>query len=415
MKNQFIKKSWILALAIFAATGCSDDDNPAPEVTLEGQILVAGVSGEATYLLSTSLETIENPDAVLTNVNNGLEYNNTFTFWIPNAYEGIVALKYGQGNAHVGQRFTINSSGAPALIGAEFELQNGMITAGLVGDYVYTLMSGNRATYDQTKATMNRVPMSDGTPQFQLFPVNEFAGYEGMNAALIGIADAGDGNSFYTSLNFWEDATVNDAIVAKINTNTLATEAVYTDSRLGISGGFMQSARFSHVGPAGNGDVYVFSSNNNGTKKAGALVIRSGANGFDQSYYWDIESVAGYRIRKIFHVKDNKFLLEFYNTAYAAGEATETSGTFISGHYAIADMSTKSLTWISGLPDKEIIRPGNNGLSDPYLFDNKLYIGISSTEENRFYTVDYNTGAAIKGARFDGVTSIRAITFVERN
>src|SRR5690606_501949 len=143
----------------------------------------------------------------------------------------------------IGQRFTINAQGKADVVGAQFELQNGFITAGAVGDVVYTLMSGFRSS-EPTLATANRIPMSAGVPDYAFLPVNEFEGYEGKNAALIGIADAGNG-SFFTSLNFWEDEEIDDVVVAKINANTLTPEAVYSDTRLTVSGGFYRSARYS--------------------------------------------------------------------------------------------------------------------------------------------------------------------------
>src|SRR5690606_38670604 len=102
---------------------------------------------------------------------------------------------------------------------------------------------------------------------------NEFEGYEGKDAQIIGIADAGDG-SFFASLNFWTDEEIDDVVVAKINANTLTPEAVYSDPRLTVSGGFYRSARYSQISETEAGDVYVFLGNNPGTKNAGALVIR---------------------------------------------------------------------------------------------------------------------------------------------
>lgn len=414
MKNQFIKKSWIVALALFAAAGCSKNDNPSPEevepnpeASLEGQFLVATGSGTATYLLPTAA--LDDANASISPVGTGLEFNDTFTQYISYGYNGFVAVKYGQGNAHIGQRFTINSTGAAALVGAQFELQNGFITAGLVGDMTYTLMSGNRSS-DPTLATLNRIPLSDGTPQFAFLPTNSFAGYEGKNAALLGIVDAGDGSSFYTGLHFWEDNDIDDVAIAKINATSLQVEAVYSDSRLSVSGGFFRSARYSQIGRADNGDIYVFSGNNYGTKKAGALVIKSGAAGFDQDYFWDLETASGgYRFRKVWHVKDDIFLVEFYNEIVDAGASASGNAT----QYALLNMADKRFSWISGLPDKSNI--AESGVKWPYVFNDKIYIGVATTlEDPRFYVVDPESAAATKGLLVNGVTSIESATFVEK-
>lgn len=61
-------------------------------------------------------------------------------------------------------------------------------------------MSGNRAAY---------------------MSVNAFTGYEGKNATIVGIADAGDG-SYFTGLDFTlENPDMNDAVVGKIKASSL--------------------------------------------------------------------------------------------------------------------------------------------------------------------------------------------------
>ncbi len=119
-------------------------------------------------------------------------------------------------------------------------------------------------------------------------------------------------DSFFTSLHFHEATGIDDVAVAKINAKTLKTEAVYTDSRLSISSGFYRSARYSQIGVASNGDIYVFSGNNFGTKKAGALMIKKGATSFDKSYFWDLEAASdGYRLGKVWPLVEDIFMIEF--------------------------------------------------------------------------------------------------------
>ncbi len=128
---------------------------------------------------------------------------------------------------------------------------------------------------------------------------------------LLAFADRKD-DSFFTSLHFHEATGIDDVAVAKINAKTLKTEAVYTDSRLSISSGFYRSARYSQIGVASNGDIYVFSGNNFGTKKAGALMIKKGATSFDKSYFWDLEAASdGYRLGKVWPLVEDIFMIEF--------------------------------------------------------------------------------------------------------
>lgn len=413
MRKRRIAKSWLIMLAASAAVlSCKEDTPATPEEKVEGQFLVAAVASAggttATYFLPA--ESLDDPNASISPIGNGYEFSNTFSNFIPNGYDGFVALKYGQGNAHIGQRFTINAQGKADVIGAQFELQNGFITAGTVGDVVYTLMSGFRSS-DPTLATANRIPMSSGVPDYAFLPTNKFAGYDGKNAAMIGIADAGNG-SFYSGLNFWENTDIDDVVVAKVNANTLTVDAVYSDPRLTVSGGFYRSARYSQIGTAENGDVYVFSGSNPGTKKAGALVIRKGASGFDQNYYWDIETASGgYRFRKVWHAKDDIFLLEFYNEKVESG--TSSSALGVATQFAVLDMSEKKFTWVSGLPDKSEIP--DLGVTWPYVFQGKVYMGVTTTTEDpRFYVLDPVTGVAQKGLLVKNADSLPSVTFVEK-
>lgn len=413
MKIQFLKKSWILTLATVVAVGCSDDvpapDNGNPKEPEEGLFLVAvtakGTASDAnTYFIPT--EGLEDANATITPVGSGLEINNSYSHYVQNAYDGFVALKYGQGGAHVGVRVTINAEGKAVRVGQDFEMQDGFVTTGKVGDAVYTAMSGNRAA-DKTKATFNVIPMTGAVPKFAYMDVSKFEGYEGKNAALVGIADAGDG-SFYTGLDYSAD-DIDELVVAKIRANSLTPEAVYRDTRLSKSAGQFKSARYSQIGETTSGDVYVFSGNYAGTKTAGAVVIKNGATDFDADYFWDIEEASGgYRFRKIWYVQDNIFLVEFYNEKAAANENASGSAT----QYALLDMPTQSLNWISGLPNKANI--ADNGVKWPYVFGGKIYMGVTTTSEDpRIYVIDPNSGEAKKGLLVKSAESIESVTFVE--
>ncbi|PRD54668.1 DUF4374 domain-containing protein [Sphingobacterium gobiense] len=412
MKTQVISKSWMLALTAVAIIGCSKNNpeqpepNPNPEENMEGQFLVAATVDNSTYLLTAAA--LDDENASITTIGQGLEYSGTFSNYMQNGYQGFTAINYGRGDAHLGQRFTVSTEGKPERLGAQFEIQNGFITAGIVGDVAYSLMSGGRSS-DPTLATINRIPMSAGDPSHKFFKVNEFPGFEGRNAALLGIADAGNG-SFYTGLDFPSD-NLDDVIIAKINANSLATEAVYSDTRLTVSGGFYKSARYSQIESAADGDVFVFSGNNPGTKKAGALVIRKGGLGFDKDYYWDLEEASGgYRFRRVWHIVEDKFLLEFYNEKIESGTAANIDNA--ASQFAIVDMSEKKLTWISGMPAKSDIP--DLSVSWPYVFAGKLYIGVTtSTEDPRYYVINPETAIAKKGLSVKNASSIDAATFVQ--
>src|SRR5690606_4304955 len=142
----------------------------------------------------------------------------------------------------------------------------------------------------------------------------------------IGNADAGNG-FFYTRLDYSVEG-IDELVIANIQANNISSEAVYSDSSLKKSGVQMSSAWYLKIAETAAGDVYVFSGNYVGTKTAGAVLIKSGTNGFDANYFWDIESASGgYRFRKVWYVQDDLFLVEFYNEKAAANEQVSGSAT----------------------------------------------------------------------------------------
>ena len=411
-----MNSAWAFALTALVAVGCSDNDGPNPQddahTVAPGPFLIsvsAGSSSSNTYFIPVA--TLEDPNETASPVGHGLEINDTYTSnYIWNGYDQLVALKYGQGNAHLGVRVTINDQMKAQQVGPSFEIQGGFVTVGKVGDVAYTAMSGGRSK-DATLATFNMIPMDNSIPQNRTMKIDNFEGYEGKNGAMIGITDAGNG-SFYTALDFsGSDEEFDDAVVAKINVDNWGPEAVYTDSRLGPSGGSHRSARYSQVETTDAGDVYVFSGNRTGTKKAGALLIKKGAEGFDQEYYWDIEDASdGYRFRKVWYVEGTTFLVEFYNDKVPEGEKPD--GLAPATQYALLDMEAKELTWVQGLPDKSDIPA--EGVHWPYINNGKIYMGVTTTvEDPRFYVIDAATAQAKKGLLVKNASAINTAMYID--
>jgi lysozyme family protein len=64
------------------------------------------------------------------------------------------------------------------------------------------------------------------------------------------------------------------------------------------------------------------------TKKSGALLIKKDAPAFDAAYYFDIETASGgYKLRKVWNITADYFLLEMYNTAGVV--ATSVAATIL--------------------------------------------------------------------------------------
>lgn len=419
MKKHIKNAALAFALSSLITVGCSEKDGPSPENdvhTVEpGNYLIsvkAGGSSDNTYFIPVS--TLEDPTLVASPVGHGLEINDNYSSnYVWNGYNQLVALKYGQGNAHLGVRVSINDKLEAEVVGPYFEIEGGFVSAGKVGNVAYTAMSGHRAK-DSTVATINMIPMDNSEPKFGFMKVDEFKGYEGIPAQMIGIADAGEEGAFFTSLDFsLVNEEIDDVVVAKVNAKTLTPETVYTDSRLNPSGGKYRSARYSQIGTTSTGDAYVFSGNYNGTKKAGALLIKKGADEFDQEYYFNIEDAAGgYRFRKVFYVQGSTFLIEFYNDKYE--DNTSPGGLDASSQYALVDMETKSLKWVQGLPNKTDIAA--DVVQWPYVDNGKIYMGLTTTlEDPRFYVIDAATAVAKPGLLVKNASAINTAMYINKN
>lgn len=408
------KKLWILGLVLLAAVGCSDKDTvvtpePEPEVPTEeetpteetGTYLVATVFNGVTYLLTA--EDLEDATVSITPTgNNGLEYSNTFTHYVNNGTVGLLGLKYGQGGTHVGMGFSI-ANGRAVTVGTEFEIPAGFTTAGSVGELVITARSAQTLTDGSTGAVFNFIDMANNNSlESRTINTGAFPDLDGRQVSFIGITDAGN-NQFFTGLDV-TNGSVDSVYVAKLDLN-LNVLQVYTDDRLSRSGGQYRSARYSQIGNDEDGNTYVFSGAYSAetTKKAGALVIRPGATDFDASYYFDIEAKSsGYRFRKVWHIEDDYFLLEFYNDIATGGVATQ---------FAVVKMSTQDFKWVSGLPSKEEIP--DLGMKWPFSRNGKMYLGVTTAVGSpAIWVLDPATATATKGITVADVESIEGLGFI---
>lgn len=417
------KKSYLptmtFGIALLAAVACSDDPvtpDPNPEdpddenPEEKGQYLVAAVFDNATYFLTT--DDLEDSDAVISASGNvGLEYNNTFSHYVNNGTIGLLGPKYGQGGTHVGAGFTIGDDGRAVQEGTDFEIPSGFTTAGSFGPYVITARSGQTLEDESTGAVLNFIDMENNNRLVSRSLSSEaFSGMGGRDINLVGITDAGDGE-FFTGLHV-VGASQDSVYVAKLDQN-LNIKKIYRDDRISISGGSYRSARYAQIGTAANGDVYVFSGSagslsGESTRSAGALLIKKGEDHFDPSYYFDIQSAAdGYRFRRVYHMAEDYFLLEFYNETDAFAAMDEAT------LYGIVRMTTKELKWISGFPDKSEIP--DRGTGWPFSHDEKMYIGVeSATGQPAVYSIDPVTATAKKGISVKDATSIPGIAFIKK-
>ena len=202
------------------------------------------------------------------------------------------------------------------------------------------------------------------------------------------------------------------------------------DSRIGGIYGAWRSARYAMGGVADDGTAYVFCGTSADGSKVGALRIKKGATSFDPDYKFDIYTASdGYRFRKAYPISGSKFLLEFYvdKNAY--------SNMSTSGKLAIADMDTKTLTWVTGVPAASDMANYSIGYGDGY--NGYFYLPINPAEKSTtggggswhhgvmatraassalptIYKINASTGEATAFMTLDKNESVKVISIVKK-
>ncbi|WP_315578822.1 DUF4374 domain-containing protein [Hoylesella oralis] len=239
----------------------------------------------------------------------------------------------------------------------------------------------------------------------------------GQQITFSGIADNGDGTFMTAAVESdFKDVGVGDGSsigtvkypdsvwVAKMDKN-MNVVRLYGDDRLSFAAGRWHAQNFNEVFKTdGTDTTYVFSSaiDATTTRHAGALRIVKSIDGFDKGYYWDIQAdFNNYKFRRVWHVTDDVFLIEFYND-YNPGN------TSVAHQYALADMSEKKLTKITGLPAKNLIKSGEQTAGAPLYDEGVLYLPITEYGSDAIiYSIDLHTGTAKKGITLTGVGEVR--------
>ncbi|RDC55175.1 DUF4374 domain-containing protein [Pedobacter chinensis] len=411
IKNVLRMTSWMLGAVLIAATGCKKDKSGEnEEPTLGGKFFIAasissaggsGATGQGTtYALS--VDNMEEGETSI--IGNGIEIPNTYTHFAYNGTNTVFALLYGQGNSYLATGFELDATSKLKRTGADVVFPNQFATVGAVGNYIVTSRSSRTLSNGKLGAVFYFIDYNNNNATTEKFMETENFQGTGLEAQFVGIEDAGN-NEFLTGVTL-TNGDPNKVYVAKLDVN-LNVKAFYQDDRLSYSAGQRQGARYSQMGNADNGDTYVFSGSYSAatTKHAGALVIKKGANGFDPTYYFDIEAVAGYRFKRVFHLTEDYFFLEFYNTAGAPATAGAAS------QYAIVRMSTKEFKWISGFPAKEEITATSWPYANP--LTGKCYVGVTTANADPVvYVVDPKTFSAKKGMVVRGATGISGLGYL---
>ncbi|MGJ5641467.1 DUF4374 domain-containing protein [Formosa sp. S-31] len=400
MKTNFkplnmLRKPFLFSLlATSLIVSCSDDDSPStdPDPEPEGavQYFIAAENGNGTYYINVDDLT----QGTTTTTGNGIEDPNTYTHYAYNGTKAVIGLSYRQGNPAIGHMFGLDQTGNLEEIGAGFQMTNGYSSLGPFENYIVTTRSGVTFADDTVGANFYFIDLdNNGAVSQKTLETMDLVG-NGLDTGLVGIADCGDG-SFISAVQL-TDGDINECYVVKLDADLNVLQVMH-DDRIGEALGRWRSARYSLLANDDDGNTYVFANPNGGTKSGAVLKINQGASDFDASYYFDIQALSdGFGFRKVWHITESYFLLEFYNEL-------EPSNNTAAYQYAVVNTASKTFSWINGLPDS-----GNvSGAGWPFAADGKAYLPITTNDTApTVYVIDPSNATATAGIVVEGATDI---------
>lgn len=410
--NRLLKnKSLFMGLAMLSLAACSNDNNsgdPEPvDNTVADKYFLAGTSsdGTTTFTYTMAVKDLAKDTLISTNYPGTIENIGSYTQWGYSGTKALFAISYQQGNPAPGSVFQLSAAGALKKID-DFVLDKGFNTIGGFSNYLVAAANGETLTgaNDGKKGSVfYSFDLNNNNAITQYAAVGEgFVGGDQI-ASFVGIADAGN-NTFFTAVNLAvgpsaRPVNADSIYVAKMDSQAKLVR-LYKDDRLSASGGQFRSARYGQLANDADGNTYVFSTGyGTTTKKSGALLIKKDAAAFDAAYYFNIEEASeGYKMRKVWNITADYFLLEMYN---AAGVQASTAAAT---QYAVVNMSAKSFKWVrEGFPGiTEITSTGW-----PFTADGKAYISAVTPNTNpTVYVIDPVTATAKKGISISGVSAI---------
>lgn len=398
----------LLGLAALCLSACKKDNNGEDTGDNSGasKYFLAGTvtSGGTTFTYTMAVKDLAKDTTVTTKYPGTIENIGSYTQWGYNGTNALFAISYQQGNPAPGSVFQLSSTGVLKKID-DFVLDKGFNSIGTFSNYLVaianseTLTGTNNGKLGSVFYSMNLNANNAITP-YQVLG-QSFIG--GQTASFIGVADGGN-NTFFSAVNLavgTNGRAVNaDSIyVAKFNSKMEVT-GIYKDDRLSASGGQFRSARYGQLANDAEGNTYVFSTGyGTTTKKSGALLIKKDATAFDSAYYFDIETASGgYKMRKVWNISADYFLLEMYNTAGVVASSVAAT------QYAVVRMSTKDFKWVrTGFPAIDQI----TSVGWPFTADGKAYISaVTTSTVPTVYVIDPLTAVAKKGISISDVTAI---------
>ena len=427
----------MLFLGLVGATtlvSCSKEDSNEDSGANRFFIDAGGAENKARYVLLA--EDVTKGEVPLGSNKLQLKPANGY-FWLFN--KNIAAgLSYEFKGAGIGVSYARDAKGEVSPIN-EFEVNERATTFGFFDNYYVTAVSGQALEGKNDGATFIFRNTSDfGEASRKTIHTNKFLG-DNMNdteiVSFAGILDNGNGE-FLTGMLVSEYKDVQpgqgsstgymentDVVYVGVLDKDLNLKRYYKSDKLSYSAGRFKSQYLLEMGKVANGDVYVFSGaiaknpapvnpknpttpDSPTTKPAGALRIKAGAATFDDSYFFDISAVSNNGLfRRVWHITDNKFFVEFFNDATKAN--LRSLDVY---HYAIVDVEAKTLNWVAGLPEPTKCTNIVTNPITPAIYGGKVYLPVNEQgTDPAIYIIDPATNAATKGLVVKGATVINAI------
>lgn len=445
MKKNYLVKGLmlsVLSLSILASCGSDDSDpvpgpNPNPGEGEEiSRFVIAANAGEASYLLTTDKLT----SGTLTTQKSGLE-SDQGTYWIYFEDKYLYRLNYNQGNAGLSASFVLEDGNKIKVRSKKYEIKR-FTTYGIVGNKIITTSTGDLGTSyadangylpkgflvsyldveSENFNTNSEVLMSEnflGNGEFVTFSgilesnnkvytaavpmgLSQY-GVKAENGKfvkypeLVKTEDGGSASSSYKKGELQWTQYPNEAWVTIFKDDSFKNPINIKTDKISYACGRFKSQYYQTIWAADNGDIYVFSPSyaktmtndiQKTTLPAGVVRIKANTEKFDD-YYCNLEELTGGKsFLRCWHIDEDYFLLQMYDAPFSAE-------TYTANQFAIFKASTKKLTYVDGLPAKELISDLG---ATPYFDDGKAYVSVLAKDAQPVvYAIDAKTARATEG------------------
>ena len=450
-KNFFLNGLFATAMVGLTLTACSDDEqgNGAGTVGKGEYVIAASVtaSGNTTNVLLTS-ETLNG--GTVSTINNGL-VNDGATQWVFYKDQYLYGLTYNQGNAGTTRSYFMNANYEVQARSGEYAVKR-FTTYGIYDKYIITSSTGDGPTEyaDEngylpkmfllsyldvaaetytTNNTQNKAYMSEnflGNGEFVTLAgilehnnkiysaavpmgLSQYGGKANGgqwilpgNEDLVKTEDGGSNSSSYKKGELQWTQYPNECWVALFDVETLTTKKLIKTEQISYACGRMKSQYYQTIWSADNGDIYVFSpsyaktmsdARQRTTLDAGVVRIKAGTEEFDPNYYYSIEAQSsGKSFLRCWHITGDYFLMLMYDRAL-------TEEDFTANQLAIFKAGDKKLTYVTGLPETELISGFGNA---PYTENGNVYLTVTTTEGYpAIYKINPSSATATKGVTIE--------------